>query len=164
MKIIIFAANFMSMKRITSLFIIILLMGIISCSKDDTKSQSEQLAEDVSLIEKYLTDNSLTAQKTNSGLHYIIEKAGNGTHPNINSVVKVQYKGYFLDGTEFDSGTATFSLSGVVSGWQEGIPLFKKGGRGKLFIPSYIGYGTSASGSVPANSVLAFDIYLISFQ
>lgn len=152
------------MKRIASLLVIVFMIGMISCNKDETKSQSEQLAEDVSLIEKYLTDNSLTAQKKNSGLYYIIEKAGNGVHPSIRSTVTVQYKGYFLDGTEFDSGTATFPLSNVVAGWQEGIPLFKKGGRGKLFIPSYIGYGTSGSGSVPANSVLVFDIYLISFQ
>ncbi len=140
------------------------MLGLFSCNKDETKTQSEQLAEDVSLIEQYLTNNDLVAEKKTSGLYYIIEKAGSGVHPNINSTVTVKYTGYFLDGTEFDSGTATFPLRNVVSGWQEGIPLFKKGGRGKLFIPSYMGYGTSGSGSVPANSVLAFDIYLISFQ
>ena len=154
----------MAMKRITSLLLAALLIGMISCKKDDTNTQSEQLAEDVSLIEKYLTDNNLTAQKKNSGLYYIIEKAGNGVHPNIGSTVTVQYKGYLLDGTEFDSGTATFPLSSVVTGWQEGIPLFKKGGRGQLFIPSYMGYGTSGSSSIPANSVIIFDIYLISFE
>lgn len=152
------------MKKLSSLLILVLLLGFISCNKDDTLSQSEQLAIDSDLIKNYLNDNDLTAQMHSSGLYYIIDKEGNGIHPNTGSTVTVQYTGYLLDGTEFDSGTATFPLSNVVQGWQVGIPLFKKGGRGKLLIPSYMGYGSTASAKIPANSVLVFDIHLISFQ
>ena len=55
----------------------------------------------------------------------------------------------------------TFPLSGVIQGWQEGIPLFKEGGSGILLIPSALGYGSQSVGSIPANSVLIFDINLI---
>ena len=152
------------MKQLSIFFILLLAMSFSSCKKDDSLSESEQLVVDVKLIENYLSEHQLTAEKTNSGLHYIISDPGTGGHPNINSTVTVQYTGKLLDGTEFDSGTATFPLRNVIKGWQEGIPLFKLKGRGKLFIPSYIGYGPSGSNSIPPNAVLVFDIYLISFN
>jgi FKBP-type peptidyl-prolyl cis-trans isomerase FkpA len=152
------------MKQLSIFFVLLMVIGFSSCKKDDSLSESEQLVEDVKLIENYLSDHNLTAEKTNSGLHYIISDPGTGGHPNINSTVTVQYTGKLLDGTEFDSGTATFPLRNVIKGWQEGIPLFKLKGRGKLLIPSYIGYGPSGSNSIPPNAVLVFDIYLISFN
>lgn len=154
----------MAMKKLSSLLLILVLIGSISCNKDETNTQSEQLAIDTGLINSYLTDNDLTAKQHSSGLQYIISKEGNGIYPSISSTVTVQYSGYLLDGTKFDSGTATFPLSNVIQGWQIGIPLFKKGGRGKLLIPSYLAYGSSGTTNIPANSPLIFDVYLISFQ
>ncbi len=152
------------MRKWFILIIGLITVGVLSCSKEETVSESEQLKTDLVKIEKYLADNGLTAQKTASGLHYIITEPGTGASPNINSNVTVQYVGRLLDGTEFDRGTATFPLINVIEGWQEGIPLFKLQGRGKLIIPSTLGYGSSGSGDVPANAVLIFDIYLISFN
>jgi len=57
-----------------------------------------------------------------------------------------------------------FSLAGVIKGWQEGIPKIGKNGKIKLMIPSALGYGASEFGSIPANSVLIFDIELDSFR
>ena len=65
---------------------------------------------------------------------------------------------------DFDQSSSngiTFPLSGVIQGWQEGIPLFKEGGSGILLIPSALGYGSQSVGTIPANSVLIFDINLI---
>lgn len=152
------------MKRILFFSLLVLAMCGSSCKKEESLSQQEQLAIDDQKIRDYLTAHNLEAQKTASGLYYIISDAGTGANPNINSTVTVQYNGTFLDGSSFDANTATFPLANVIVGWQEGIPLFKLKGRGKLIIPSYLGYGPSGSGSVPANSVLVFDIYLISFN
>ncbi len=81
--------------------------------------------------------------------------------------MKVKYKGYLTDGTVFDQTTgslsATFSLSGLIEGWQEGIPLLKKGGKGTFFLPSALGYGPSGAGSIPPNTVLIFEIELLDF-
>ena len=80
--------------------------------------------------------------------------------------VKVHYKGYLTDGSVFDetSGNAReFALYSVIEGWQIGIPLFGKGGKGKLFIPSDYGYGGSSTDEIPAHSVLIFDIVLSDF-
>ncbi len=153
----------MTMKYAYILFLLC-FCSFIACNDDDSDSQH---AMDVDLIKTYLSDNNLTAQSTDSGLHYIIEKEGSGPHPTLADRVTVKYRGYLLDGTEFDAtvGNQTFSgpLSGLIQGWQEGIPKFKAGGEGVLLIPSRLGYGSFPRDKIPANSVLIFDITLVSF-
>ncbi|NOR87549.1 MAG: peptidylprolyl isomerase [Bacteroidales bacterium] len=152
------------MKYLTILFAFTMLIGFTSCNKEDDLPLEEQKALDIQKIETYLADNNLEAHQTASGLFYTITDEGTGAYPNIGSNVTVQYTGKLLDGTAFDNGTATFPLTNVIAGWQEGIPLFKIKGRGKLYIPSYLGYGATGTSSIPGNSVLIFDIYLISFN
>ena len=118
---------------------------------------------DDALIQTYLSDNGLTATKDASGIYYIITKQGTGINASASSSVTVNYSGKLLDGTIFDSGSnVTFGLSGVIEGWQIGIPLMKEGSEGTLFIPSSLAYGNKKSGDIPRNSVLIFDIGLIS--
>lgn len=138
-----------------------------ACSEDMVTYQ-DQLEKDIKKIEKYLSDSGLVAQSTKSGLHYIIEQEGNGNFPPSNSYVKVKYTGKFLNGEIFDKNSnpegVTFNLNGgVIAGWTEGIPFFSVGGKGKLFIPSGLGYGSSAFFDIPANSVLIFDIELVTY-
>ncbi len=130
------------------------------------KKESEKQAEaDEKIILDYLADNNLSATRHSSGLYYIINEEGEGNSPTSSSRVKVKYKGYLTNGTVFDetegNSSATFELSGLISGWQIGIPLLKKGGNGTFFIPSALGYGPSATGGIPGNSVLIFEIELI---
>ena len=57
----------------------------------------------------------------------------------------------------------TSALSGLIKGWQEGVPGMKPGGIRQLVIPAALGYGAAGSGSsVPPNSDLVFEIKLIS--
>lgn len=141
-----------------------ILVLFFSCKKDDDSNFQDQYDKDIALIENYITENDLDAHQTSTGLYYVIENEGNGSNPSISNTVTVQYSGYLLDGTKFDSGTSSFPLTSVIEGWKQGIPKFKTKGRGKLLIPSYLGYGVSGSGNIPPNSVLIFDIYLISFR
>ena len=114
-------------------------------------------------IDNYLKDNNLTAQKSSSGLYYIIEEEGTGSRPNINSNITLKYNGQFLNGKTFDDNKgkeATFDLQGLIPGFQEGLLLFKEGGKGKLLIPSKLGYGFGGRGSISPGAVLVFDIEL----
>jgi FKBP-type peptidyl-prolyl cis-trans isomerase FkpA len=116
-------------------------------------------------IIEYIEENDLDANRTNSGLYYVINEEGTGTRPTSSSNVTVAYKGYFLDGTVFDQSDAngiSFGLDQVIKGWTEGIPLFKEGGEGILLIPSSLGYGLNGAGSIPRGAVLVFDVNLIS--
>jgi FKBP-type peptidyl-prolyl cis-trans isomerase FkpA len=129
-----------------------------------TRDLRVSAASDERLIQNYLDANSLTSEKTASGLHYIVEQEGNGNFPNANSQVTVNYKGFLLDGTMFDGAdNATFSLQGVIAGWTEGIPRFSVGGKGQLLIPSALAYGSMSLPGIPANSVLRFEVELLSF-
>lgn len=141
---------------ITALAFVFLLP---SCKKKISQEEADE-----KIIQQYISDKGLNAKATGSGLYYVIDTEGTGDSPNLNSTVTVVYRGTLTDGTEFDkSGTsgASFKLSGVIKGWQEGIPLFKKGGKGKLLIPSALGYGAQATGKIPASSVLIFDVELL---
>ena len=119
------------------------------------------------LIQDFIKKNNLNAQKTASGLYYVIDKKGNGKHATAADQVKVHYKGTLLDGIKFDSSydrnePITFPLSGVIRGWTEGIPLFEEGGKGKLIIPSALGYGPNGAGGViKPNEILVFDVELL---
>jgi len=143
------------------LYVLLIVLSFSYCKK---KKTVDQAAKDEEIITKYIADKGLAAKSTGSGLYYVISTEGTGAQPSSNSSIKVNYKGYLTDGTVFDqSKTAgyTTSLSNVIKGWQEGIPYFKKGGKGILLIPSALGYGKQAQGSIPANSVLIFEVELI---
>lgn len=154
------------MKIVQFLFCAIFCATLLPACLDEGFDAEKQHAEDVDKIENYLDDNNLTAQSTASDLHYIIELEGFEGHPTLQDSVKVTYKGYYLDGTVFDetkNGPVVFKLSGVIAGWQEGIPLFKKGGRGKLFLPSNLAYGPNPPSGIRANAVMIFDVTLLDF-
>ncbi|MDN5286149.1 MAG: hypothetical protein JWR38_2423 [Mucilaginibacter sp.] len=131
----------------------------------------DQAAYDELCIQNYLKRYNLSGYtRTASGLYYKITKVGTGTDVvGLYSVVGVQYTGYLLNQTSFDSannsdGTAAFStsLSEAVTGWQEGLPLITAGGKITLIMPSVSGYGDTGSGTtIPAFSCLRFDINLI---
>lgn len=143
-----------------SLFLLLgIALSFSACQKQSDKDEE--------LILEYISTNNLDALSTSDGLYYIINEEGTGDRPAVTDEVIADYEGYLLDGSVFDSSyergqPSTFSLSGVILGWQIGIPFFKEGGSGKLIIPSELGYGSdSPSSKIPKNSVLVFDIELI---
>jgi len=131
-----------------------------------------QMKKEESAIQDYLTKNNLKAEKTESGLYYIVNEPGEGGFPEPGQKVEVHYTGTLLDGSKFDSSKDRnqpfqFDLGQgrVIRGWDEGIPKFQKGGSGILVIPSPLGYGNRAQGpKIPANSTLIFEIELLDFK
>lgn len=105
--------------------------------------------------------------KCESGLAYEILQAGEATLPTAESTVVVKYTGKLVDGTVFDSTEkhggqpATFPLNGVIKGFSEGLQKVGKGGKIRLYIPSELGYGAQAVGSIPPGSTLIFDVEMV---
>jgi FKBP-type peptidyl-prolyl cis-trans isomerase FkpA len=136
----------------------------ISCSKDKeidyvTKNNQEIIA--------YLSKNNLKANKSDSGLYYVINDLGTGAKPTQTSNVTVAYKGYYSNGTVFDKSSAegiSFGLQNVIKGWTEGIGYFKEGGSGILLVPAHLGYGNNDYHTIPGGSVLIFDVKLLSVK
>jgi len=109
-------------------------------------------------------------QKTKSGLCYKVVTEGTGDQPKATDKVKVHYEGKLINGKIFDSSRQrgeplSFSLSGVIPGWTEGLQLMKVGGRNTLYIPPKLGYGSKGTGGViPPNSALIFDVELLAIE
>jgi len=122
---------------------------------------------EATLRNEYLAANYPDAKPTESGLYYIALKKGTGSTPKNGQSVKVHYKGMFLNGTVFDSSIEKDPIDfpigqgRVISGWDEGIGMMKKGGKAVLVIPSSIAYGPNGRGSIPPFSTLVFEVELV---
>jgi FKBP-type peptidyl-prolyl cis-trans isomerase FkpA len=151
------------MKLISSVIGIMLLSTLVlfsACKKEQESVNYSTI--DKAKIQEYIKAHNWDADSTSNGLYYVVTKTGVGQNPSLYSNVKIRYKGYLLSGKIFDEAKspAVLNLSQVIKGWQEGVPKFKEGGEGILLIPSGLGYGGQAQNSIPANSVLIFEIKL----
>ncbi len=140
-------------------FIFIFLLS--GCTKDAV----DQQAVDLEKIKTFLNNSGIEAQYSESGFYYVISVPGSESKPTVNSTVTVKYKGTLMTGATFDeSNSFTSPLSSLIIGWQLGIPLIGTGGRIKLYLPSTLGYGNRVTGTIPANSILIFDVTLNAFS
>ena len=134
----------------------------INCVENNTGVPT---AAEIASVQSYLTAHSITATQDPGGFFYIIVAPGTGATPSLSSKVTVKYTGSLENGTVFDQQTSTtFTLSGLILGWQKGIPLIKKGGSIKLYLPPSLGYGCAAAGAIPPGSNLIFSIDLLDVQ
>lgn len=151
---------------------------------DGINNVEAQKAAAAQAVEDEIDGQFPGAQKTASGLRYIIESVGDGPKPEVGSKVKVNYSGFLMDGTLFDSSIKEVAenfgiyderrepyepleifygpMARVIPGWKEGVQLLNVGGKAKLIIPPYLGYGErGAGGVIPPNASLVFDIELV---
>ncbi len=138
------------------------------------------IAKDDKTLKAFFTKKSITPLKTASGLYYTIKEEGTGENALPGDTVVMNYTGTLLDGTKFDSNEDTafhhvtpfkfvLGRGAVIKGWDEGVALLKTGSKATLYIPSGMAYGPQArpgSGAnpkgIPANSILVFDVQLLS--
>ena len=131
--------------------------------------RDNKLAEEKQKGKEFLNSNKDKEGVTElpSGIQYQIIKAAEGKKPSKTSKVKAQYKGRLLDGKEFDSSYRrnqpfTASLTQLIRGWQEVIPLMSVGSIWRLWIPSELAYGDRGAGSdIPGGSTLEFEVELL---
>lgn len=148
------------------------IAGFAACKKDtvvEAYDPTPQFQADTTAIRAFVKANNITALKDSYGIFYQIIQPGSGSVAySATTKITADYEGKLLNGTIFDSTKGTpisFTLGGVITGWQIGIQKIQKGGKIRLIIPSYFAYGTaSPSTLVPANSILDFTITLTDVQ
>lgn len=147
-----------------------------------------QFTKDTVAIDNFLADKGIQANKLPSGIRYVITKQGKGPVANSQQTVEVNYDGYLLDGTHFDTNVeslakennlydsmrgqmdgyqpmaVTIDQSSVIPGWHLALKQLNEGARGTFYIPSKLAYGQRGSGPIAENSVLVFDIEMIDIK
>ena len=132
------------------------------------EERENALKEGRKYLKKHIKEDGV--QTTKSGLQYKVLVEGDGKQPGPHSRVKCHYRGWFVDGTEFDSSykrgvPATFGLDQVIPGWIEGLQLMKVGSKYEFTLPAELGYGERGiPGQIPGNSVLNFVVELLDIE
>ena len=141
---------------------------IVEANTADVSKTKEEMAK---VSQDYLDENAKKdgVTVTESGLQYEILVEGTGPIPTAEDYAEVHYAGQLLDGSEFDSSykrgePATFPVGGLIPGWVEALQLMPTGSKWRLTIPSEIAYGDREAGPIPANSVLIFEMELLSIK
>jgi len=155
------------MKKIGN-YLMIFAVWIIcqSCLESDfnipTFDPVAQFVYDTTLIEEYLAENDIIAEKDPDGIRYVIHEPGTGQSPETTDTITVDYTGWILgEEDDFDSGKdVEFPLRFTIIGWQIGMQYVKEGGSITLYIPSGQAYANRGSGQIPPNVVLKFDVDL----
>lgn len=120
-----------------------------------------------------------TPPSVNDSVYMKVLEVGEGSNrisPLYTDTVSVYYRGELINGTVFDQNYSGdldtevhvpthFALQadqtdGLIVGWITALQYMKEGDRVELYIPSALGYGTQSQSSIPANSVLKFDLKL----
>lgn len=145
----------------------------------------EQMAKDIAIIDAYLEENGIEAEKSESGIRYVVTEQGEGPKPKMGQGVQVHYAGRLLTGEYFDTSMEEVAKenglyneqrqykpypiqiynSAVITGWHEGISLLNEGSKATLYIPSPMAYGNrDRSEIIKANTILVFDVELVEVE
>lgn len=173
--------------KFLKIFLLVLVVASIttSCKKDPASKYDaeKQLAADDAAIQAFIAANNIQAVKHQSGIYYVLSSSGSGNfaYSDLNTTsVTVKYTGKLLNGTTFDSNTTgiTFGppqfpngLNNLIEAWKVALAPksiggiveggLQNGGKIRIITPSLYGYGPSTTRSIPANSVLDFEIELV---
>ena len=116
-----------------------------------------------------LAVNLATSTKTTSGVYYRDIVVGTGALVTTGQTLAMHYTGWLANGTQFDTNGATdpaFSFvlgtGNVIAGWHLGITGMRVGGQRQLIIPPSLGYGAQNYGTIPGNSILVFNVTIVS--
>jgi FKBP-type peptidyl-prolyl cis-trans isomerase len=136
-------------------------------AKEETElEKSGEITREIQAMQTYLAGKKISAQKTGKGTFVHIEKQGEGPAAQDGKYVNVKYTGKHLDtDSTFQSSTYSFQLGmgNAIPGWDEGLKLFKQGGKGTLYIPGFLCYGKNPPPGSPFKLLepLKFDIELL---
>jgi FKBP-type peptidyl-prolyl cis-trans isomerase FkpA len=142
--------------------------------KDQTAMMETKKVSEVKDIEKYLADKGIKAEKTDKGVFVEITNKGDGPKVDTGKAVHVKYKGQTFAGKVFDSNmdsafghadpyVLVIGKHGAIEGWDDGLRVFNKGGKGRLYIPSMMAYGANPPQGAPIKPFenLIFDVEVL---
>jgi FKBP-type peptidyl-prolyl cis-trans isomerase len=149
-----------------------MMQGSGDTAKTSTASNQSQTCADKQTEQTLAVPQIYTAPAAVTELQQTDLEAGSGQAAQSGDCLVVKYYGTLAtNGTKFDedfTDTTAFAFTlgqgQVITGWDQGLAGLKVGGTRRLVIPAAQGYGSTAQGSIPANSDLVFVVKLLRIQ
>lgn len=147
------------MKYLSLLFVILSFTACKTYSDEDKLNFDKQ-------IKSYLEKKDIKCTRSSSGLYFKITDPGEGEFIKFTDVVTFKYKGTLLNGTVFDKQDepVEFRVSQLIGAWKEIMLELKPGGKAFLVAPPSLGYGDRNLEDIPANSILVFELEVVSVK
>jgi FKBP-type peptidyl-prolyl cis-trans isomerase FkpA len=158
----------------------VMLYGILNNTDCQLELKKyKELVEDQDINERcklniYLDTNQIQYSPISNGMYYVPIKQGVGDRARRGNQVTVNYKGYFLNGKQFESTYErgqplefTLGVEGqVINGFQTAICLMNEGAKTKFIIPSHLAFGEKGSSThiVPSYTTVIYEIELINLK
>jgi FKBP-type peptidyl-prolyl cis-trans isomerase FkpA len=164
-------ANMANGERVKFIVRVVDILNQKEMLQKQTDFVNELKLKDSLAFKKYVADLK-NVKTTPSGLRYVVTKKASGKQPQKGETVSMMYKGYLLNGQEFDGNmdgikpAFEFKLGQgqVIAGWDEGVALMKEGEEFKFIIPWSLAYGERGTGPIPAYSSLVFEVKLLKIK
>ncbi len=140
---------------------------------DLEKEQNLEKEKEIKELQAYTTKQGIKTQSVSSGVLVEVTNAGDVQKADSGKQVQILYRGSFVGGKVFDSNmdktspnnqplSVIMGTNGVIKGMDDGLRLFGKGGKGKIFIPAMLGYGQNGyPPTIPGYSNLIFEIEIL---
>lgn len=144
-----------------------IIVGLGACLGDSEFIGPEPIPIEDTEFAPELGVNLKEMTRTDEGLYLQDIEVGEGEKVVAGDSIAVYYTGWLSDGKEFDGteeGTPVHFVIGMdrlIAGWELGVPGMREGGKRRLVIPYYLGYGSMHYGPIPAYSTLVFDIEVV---
>ena len=163
--------------RLITIYTILDVMPEKAAMADYEKEKNNRLAGEIQQLSDWLAKNNIKAVKTGKGTFVEIKNPGTGPAIDSGKYISVNYTGRSFSGRVFDSNqidsfghmqplsfTVDVSPMGV-RGFTEGLKVFKKGGKGTIFIPSMLAYGDKPpTPAIKPYEHLIFDVEILDVQ
>lgn len=132
--------------------------------KDEAQAKKD-LIEQTKEMEKYFATKHITPQKTPLGAYVVMKEQGTGMQIDSGKFVTVKYSGKHLDtDSVFQASSFTTQIQSPqqpsIKGFEDGLKMFKSGGKGTIYIPGALAYGKNPQPGSPfkPNEALIFDV------
>lgn len=105
--------------------------------------------------------------RNTAGMYYRDLLPGRGVIAATGRKVTFRYAAFLADGTPVESRRDPIEAElgeGMIRGLRLGLTGMRAGGQRRLVVPPSLAYGRSQYGAIPPNSVLVFDVELISVR
>jgi FKBP-type peptidyl-prolyl cis-trans isomerase len=132
--------------------------------KEMQEAMAKQKTKEETEMQAYFAAKKITPQKAPEGTYVLVHEKGSGQPVTKGKFITVKYDGRLIkNDQQFDKGVYTFQLGAqeVIRGWDDGLTLFNKGGKGVLYVPGTLAYGADQRSPGGPFSALKFDVEIL---